>query len=434
MKENNITLYTGHTITHIDTEKQTVKSDQGVTVAYDELIIATGSNPFMLPLPGADKEGVIAFRNIQDCETMIEAAKKYSKAVVIGGGLLGIEAARGFINLGMKVDVVHIFDYVMERQLDQPASALLREALEEQGMNFLLKKESAEILGDTRVKGLRFKDGTETEADLIVMAVGIRPNVELAKASGIHVERGIVVNDYMETNIPHVYSVGECAEHRGIVYGLVAPLYEQGAVLAKRIVGVDTSPYEGSVVYTKLKVSGVDVFSAGEFVDGEGTKAIRIHDDFSGIYKKVVVKENKIIGAVLFGDTSDGTRLMKLIRDETDISEFDKTAILSEPGGANHSAGAGVAQMADDEIICGCNGVSKGTICAAIKEQGLTSVEEIKNCTSASRSCGGCKPLVSELLAYTLGEEYDQAASKETICNCTDLAHEEVVEAIREKD
>ncbi len=432
-EENNITLYTGHTITHIDTEKQTVKSDQGVTVAYDELIIATGSNPFMLPLPGADKEGVIAFRNIQDCETMIEAAKKYSKAVVIGGGLLGIEAARGFINLGMKVDVVHIFDYVMERQLDQPASALLREALEEQGMNFLLKKESAEILGDTRVKGLRFKDGTETEADLIVMAVGIRPNVELAKASGIHVERGIVVNDYMETNIPHVYSVGECAEHRGIVYGLVAPLYEQGAVLAKRIVGVDTSPYEGSVVYTKLKVSGVDVFSAGEFVDGEGTKAIRIHDDFSGIYKKVVVKENKIIGAVLFGDTSDGTRLMKLIRDETDISEFDKTAILSEPGGANHSAGAGVAQMADDEIICGCNGVSKGTICAAIKEQGLTSVEEIKNCTSASRSCGGCKPLVSELLAYTLGEEYDQAASKETICNCTDLAHEEVVEAIREK-
>lgn len=431
--EHGITLYAGQTIVKIDPEKKTVLSDQGVEVAYDELILATGSNPFMLPLPGADKEGVIAFRSIQDCETMIEASKHYKKAVVIGGGLLGIEAARGFLNLGMKVDVVHIHHYLMERQLDQPAAMLLQEALEAQGMNFLLQKDSAEIVGDKRVTGLRFKDGTETKADLIVMAVGIKPNIQLAKETGLEVQRGIIVNDYMETSQPHIYAVGECAEHRGIAYGLVAPLYEQGAVLAKQIVGLETKPYEGSVVYTKLKVSGVDVFSAGNFTDSKETKAIRVHDEFSGIYKKVVVQDNKIVGAVLFGDTSDGTRLMKLIKDQTDISSFDKTAILAEGGDQVAPGTQGVATMTDEEIICGCNGVSKGAICSAIKEQGLTTVDEIKNCTTASRSCGGCKPLVADLLAYTLGDDFDSAAAKETICACTSYSHEEVVAAIREK-
>jgi nitrite reductase (NADH) large subunit len=434
-EENGIKLYSGQTVTDIDTETRTVSSDKGITVPYDKLIIATGSNPFMLPLPGAEKEGVIAFRSMADCERMIAAAKKYKKAVVIGGGLLGLEAARGFLNLGMKVDVVHICPFIMERQLDPTASTMLREALQKQGMNFLLEKESAEILGDERVAGLKFKDGTVTEADLIVMAVGIRPNTELAKKSGIDVERGIVVNDYLETNVQGVYAVGECAEHRGIAYGLVAPLYEQGAVLAKRIVGVETTPYEGSVVYTKLKVSGVDVFSGGEFMDTNETKAIRIHDEFSGVYKKVLMKEGKIIGAVLFGDTSDGTRLMRMIRNQTDVGGLDKTTILQEPGkGPNTGAASGAAEMSDDEIICGCNGVSKGTICSAIKEKGLVTVEDVKNCTSASRSCGGCKPLVNDLLEYTLGDQYDKTAVKETMCGCTDQSRDEIVAAIHDME
>lgn len=429
---NNIRLYTDQTVIDVNVVQQTVTSDKGVTVPYDKLVMATGSHPFMLSLKGADKEGVIAFRSISDCKKMIEAAKHYKKAVVIGGGLLGLEAARGFLNLGMKVDVVHICPSIMERQLDHSASAMLRETLEKQGMNFLLEKESAEILGDARVSGLKFKDGTVAEADFIVMAVGIRPNVELAKKCGIDVERGILVNDYLETSVPNIYAVGECAQHRGVVYGLVAPLYEQGAVMAKRIVGTETKPYEGSIVYTKLKVSGVDVFSAGEFMDTEDTKAIRIHDEFSGIYKKVLVRDRKIVGAVLFGDTSDGTRLMQMIRKQTDVSGFDKTAILKELKEANSGAAGGVAEMSDSEIICGCNGVSKGEICSAIQENGLTTVEEVKNCTSASRSCGGCKPLVNDLLVLSLGDQYDSTKFKEIMCNCTDKTRDEIVASIKE--
>ncbi len=431
-ENNGITLYTGQTVTAIDTAAQTVTSDQGLTVAYDKLILATGSNPFMLPLPGADKEGVMAYRTIHDCEKMIATAKTYKKAVVIGGGLLGLEAARGFLNLGMKVDVVHIVDTIMDRQLDRTASKMLQAALESQGMNFLLGKQSEQIVGDQRVTGLKFKDSTIAEADLIVMAVGIRPNVQLAKEAGLECSPGIVVNDYLQTSAPNVYAVGECAMHRGIAYGLVAPLYEQGAVLAKHLAGVETGPYEGSVVYTKLKVSGVDVFSGGSFNDAEGTKAIRVQDDFSGVYKKVVIKDNKIIGAVLFGDTSDGTRLMQMIREGTDISGMEKTAILKDTAGTG-GAGGGVADMSDGTIVCGCNGVTKGTICSSIRDQGLTSVEEVKNCTTASRSCGGCKPLVSDLLAYTLGDAYDKSHAKETMCGCTGHTREEIVEAIRDK-
>ncbi|ANE48117.1 nitrite reductase [Paenibacillus swuensis] len=430
---NGIHLYSNETVTSVDTAGQNVTTDSGLTVAYDKLIVATGSNPFMLPLPGADKEGVMAYRTIRDCEIMIEASQQYKKAVVIGGGLLGLEAARGFLNLGMQVDVVHIVDTIMERQLDRTASKMLQEALEAQGMNFLLEKQTESIIGDERVQGLKFKDGTVAEADLIVMAVGIRPNVALARESGLEVANGIVVDDYLQTSVPNVYAVGECAQHRGAVYGLVAPLYEQGAVLAKRLAGAETVPYEGSVVYTKLKVSGVDVFSGGQFMDAEDTKAIRVHDEFSGIYKKVVVKDNKIVGAVLFGDTADGTRLMQMIRNGDDISGLEKTAILRDNSGSGNGGGSGVAEMADDAIICGCNGVSKGTICSAIKDQGLTSVEEVKNCTTASRSCGGCKPLVSELLSYTLGDAYEKTSGKETICGCTDHSREEILAAMKEK-
>lgn len=429
--DNGIELRRGESIVAIDPERKLITSDQGAVVPYDKLILATGSNPFMLPLPGADKEGVMAYRTIQDCEKMMEAARTYKKAVVIGGGLLGLEAARGFLNLGMQVDVVHIVDMIMERQLDRTASKLLQEALEAQGMNFLLGKQSEAIIGDSRVQGLRFKDGTVAEADLIVMAVGIRPNVELAKQAGLEVNPGIVVNDFLETSHADIYAVGECAMHRGTVYGLVAPLFEQGAVLAKRLAEVETKPYEGSVVYTKLKVSGVDVFSGGQFMEAEGTKTIRVQDDFSGIYKKVVIQDNKIVGAVLFGDTSDGTRLMGMIRSGTSIEGMEKTSLLRESGAGSSSAS--VADLSDDTIICGCNGVSKGTICSAIRDQGLTSLEEVKNCTTASRSCGGCKPLVSELLACTLGDAFDKSAGKETVCGCTDLSHDELVASIREK-
>ncbi|MEW9699716.1 nitrite reductase large subunit NirB [Paenibacillus sp. SI8] len=428
-EENHITLHTGHTVNRIDTERKIVSTDKGISVPYDELILATGSLPFMLPLPGADKEGVIAFRDIKDCEAMIETAKKYKKAVVIGGGLLGLEAARGLLNLNMEVSVVHINEYLMNLQLDRTASQLLQQELERQGMNFLLKKNSESILGKKRVTGLRFTDGTEVEADLIVMAVGIRPNIALAKSSNIEINRGIVVNDFLETNIPNIYSVGECAEHRGVAYGLVAPLYEQGAVLAKRLAGVETAGYQGSVVSTKLKVSGVDVFSAGEYADKPGTRAVRVQDDFEGIYKKVVIRDGKVIGAVLFGDISDGSRLFAMIRNGEDVTGKEKTVLLGE-GGKTKSGADLVAAMSDDEIVCGCNGVSKGAIVQAIQEKGCSSVGDIKACTKASASCGGCKPLVADVLTYVLGADGVKTV-KEGICGCTTLGRDEVVEAIR---
>ncbi|MBW5446342.1 nitrite reductase large subunit [Cohnella sp. CFH 77786] len=431
-EENNIRLLAGHTVEKIDTKNRIVYSQKGIAAEYDVLILATGSNPFMLPLPGADKEGVIAFRDIKDCEIMMETSKKYKKAVVIGGGLLGLEAARGLLHLGMDVSVVHIFPNLMERQLDEAAAKMLQKELENQGMKFLLQKNSESIYGRGRVKGLKFTDGSEVEADLIVMAVGIRPNTDLAKASGIEVNRGIVVNDFMETSVPNVYAVGECAEHRGIAYGLVAPLYEQGAVLAKHLAGAETEGYAGSVTSTKLKVSGVDVFSAGRFDEPPGTRAMRYQDELDGVYKKIVIQGDKLVGAVLFGDTSDGAGLFSLIKKGESIKGREKELLLGfAPGGSGgSSAESRLAQMAGDEIICGCNGVSKETIQDAIQNKNCTTVGAIKACTKASASCGGCKPLVEGLLQIYAGEAAGEPV-KEGICGCTSLDRDEIVAEIK---
>lgn len=428
---NNIQLYTGEAVTNIDTKAKIVQSDKGRTVNYDRLIIATGSLPFILPIPGADKEGVVGFRDIKDCETMIETAKTYKKAAVIGGGLLGLEAAKGLLNLGMQVDVVHLMEHLMERQLDAAASQMLQNELAQQGMNFLMQKQTAEIFGEGRAKGLRFKDGTEIEADLVVMAAGIIPNAKLAKESGLYVNRGIMVNDYMETNVPDIYAVGECAEHREIVYGMVAPLYEQGKVLAKNLCGKKEKPYEGSVTGTQLKVSEIDLFSAGEIYDDATSKAIRVHNEFEGVYKKVLIRDNRIAGIVLYGDTKDSTRLFCMMDKKEDVSDLTSIAFFQAPNAGGETND--VASMPDDELICGCNGVTKGTIVNAIQTQGLTTVEQVGSCTNAGRSCGRCKPQIAQILEYTLGDAYDQAAQKQTLCGCTTFSRDEVVAQIREK-
>ncbi|WML51000.1 nitrite reductase large subunit NirB [Neobacillus sp. PS3-12] len=426
-EENKIHLYPGETVVKIDPANQIVISNKGRMVEYDKLILATGSVPFILPISGANKKGVTAFRDISDCEKMIEYSKKYKKAAVIGGGLLGLEAARGLLNLGMEVDVIHIGSHLMERQLDSIAGKLLQTELEKQGMNFLLEKHTKEILGGEHVEGLSFSDGQEIQADLVVMAVGIVPNAKLAQDSGISIHRGILVNDYMETSHSNIYAVGECAEHRSMIYGLVAPLYEQGKVLAQRICGMQETPYTGSTVSTQLKVSGVDVFSAGQIVEDQGTKTMKSFNDYHGTYKKILIKEGMIVGAVLFGDTSEGNRLLNLIKKEADISAYI-TAEHKEQEGVSL-----VAAIADEEIICGCNGVTKGAIVNAIQSQGLTTVEQVKGCTNASRSCGGCKSLVADILAYTLGDQFNKAEQKEPICSCTTLSRDEVVEEIRNK-
>ncbi|XJZ27648.1 nitrite reductase large subunit NirB [Bacillota bacterium Lsc_1132] len=430
-EENKIQLFTGEAATNIDSNAKRVITDKGREVEYDELILATGSNSFILPIPGADKQGVTGFRDLNDCEMMIKSAKEYKKAVVIGGGLLGLEAARGLLNLGMEVDVVHLMPHLMERQLDPTASALLKKELESQGMNFLMEKQTVEILGEDRATGLRFKEGSEVEADLVVMAIGIKPNVAVAKESGIYVNRGIVVNDYMETQTAHIYAVGECAEHREIVYGLVAPLYEQSKVLASRICGKETAPYEGSITGTQLKVAGVDLYSAGEIFEDETTQAIKVHNEFDGVYKKILIRDNRIVGVVLYGDTQDSTKLFRMLTKKEDVSGMTSISLLQSQEG---SGGDDVASMPDDELICGCNGVTKGTIVEAIRTQGLTSVDQVSSCTNAGRSCGRCKPMIGKILAHTLGDQFDEAAVQKTsLCGCTTLSRDEVVDEIKEK-
>ncbi|PWU69061.1 nitrite reductase large subunit NirB [Gracilibacillus dipsosauri] len=426
-EDHNIRLYPGETVTSIDKANQIIYTDKGKQTPYDQLIIATGSNPFMLPLPGIEKEGVTAFRDIQDCEEMITASRQYKRAAVIGGGLLGLEAARGLLNLGMEVDVIHIADYLMERQLDRTAGKLLQEELEKQGMNFLLEKQTTKILGKKRVTGLQFKDGNKIMADLVVMAVGIKPNVQLAMESGIQVNKGIIVNDHMQTNVPNIYAVGECAEHNEMVYGLVAPLYEQGQALAKHICGMNHQGYKGSVLSTQLKVSGVNVFSTGIINETEQTKTIKLFDEWRNTYKKILIQQDKLVGAVLFGDTKEGTKLLSLIKKKAMVNEYLESTQTQDK---DESV---VASMSDEEVICGCNGVSKGTIVNAIKNQGLKTVEEVKGCTNASRSCGTCKSLVADLLTYTLGDDY-QSEEKETICACTDLTRDEVIAEIKQKN
>ncbi|MEK5398507.1 nitrite reductase large subunit NirB [Paenibacillus sp. FSL K6-2859] len=432
-EDNNITLHTGTTVTRIDEGSKQVVTDNGMIVPYDKVIIATGSNSFILPVPGSDKEGVVGFRDISDCDAMLSAAKQYSKAAVIGGGLLGLEAAKGLVNLGMDVTVVHLMEDLMERQLDRNASSMLQAELERQGVKFAMGKQTVELTGEQRVSGLRFSDGSMLTADFVVMAVGIKPNVTLAKESGISVNRGIVVDDYLQTSMQNVYSIGECAEHRGMCYGLVAPLFEQGMVLAKHLCGSNTKPYEGSIVSTKLKISGVDVFSAGEFLDSSDHTVISNKDEWKRTYKKILLKNNVIVGAVLFGDVTESANLQKLVKQSAIMTDEIYTEVMGTGccgGGAKKSTS--VEAMADEEIVCGCNGVTKKAIVDAVTEHGFTTVDEIKACTGATRSCGGCKPVVEQILQFVLGDSFQQAA-KQGICGCTTLNRDEIVAEITAK-
>lgn len=331
-RSNNIHLLSQERAVEINRASKEVRTDRGTVVPYDELIIATGSSAFILPVPGHDLEGVVGFRTIEDTKVMLETAKQYKKAVVIGGGLLGLEAARGLMNQGMEVHVVHLLPHLMEMQLDAAAAKLLQQDLEAQGMKFLMEKKTTEIYGDGRVQGLRFEDGTNVECDLVVMAVGIRPNAALARDAGLAVGRAIQVNDLMQTTDPSIYAVGECAEHRGIAYGLVAPLYEQGIVLADHLTGRPTEGYAGSVLSTQLKVAGCDLFSGGEIHADADTKAIVVQDEVAGSYKKILVRENRIVGVVLYGDVSDGTRLFSLLKKGSDIQEYTSASVLHKAG------------------------------------------------------------------------------------------------------
>ncbi|MFM9426357.1 nitrite reductase (NADH) large subunit [Variovorax sp. GrIS 2.14] len=438
--ENNITLHAGKTVTEVDRVKRIVRAvaaDGSVIEApYDRLLLCTGSNPFILPVPGKDLKGVIAYRDIADTNTMIETAKTHKHAVVIGGGLLGLEAANGLMLRGMSVTVVHVNAWLMERQLDDVAGGLLRKSLEQRGLEFRLNAQTQELIDDGagRVKAVKFKDGTEVPADLVVMAVGIRPNTALAESMRLHCNRGIVVNDTMQTvTDARIYSVGECAAHRGIAYGLVAPLFEQAKVAANHLAQFGIGRYMGSLTSTKLKVTGIDLFSAGSFMGGEGTEEIVMSDPFGGVYKKLVIKDDKLVGACLYGDTVDGSWYFKLLRDGRSVSDIREKLMFGESniGDTGHEGHSSAGAMPDEAEVCGCNGVSKGAICKAIKDKGLFTLDEVKKHTKASASCGSCTGLVEQILMFTAGGDYSAAPKKKAMCGCTDTSHQDVREAIR---
>ena len=445
--EHGITLHLGKTVVKVDRTKRLVIADDGTTAPYDRLLIATGSNPFILPVPGKDLAGVIAYRDIADTNTMIETARTHRHAVVIGGGLLGLEAANGLMQRGMQVTVVHIAPWLMERQLDDVAGGLLRQSLEQRGLKFMIGAQTQALIGDAdggnagRVMAVQFKDGTEVPADLVVMAAGIRPNTTLARSMGLACAQdgrgGIAVSDTMQTlTDPRIYSVGECAAHRGIAYGLVAPLFEQGKVCATHLAQFGIGRYTGSQTSTKLKVTGIDLFSAGNFMGGpaeQGFEEIVLSDPFGGVYKKLVIQHDKLVGAVLYGDTVDGSWYFKLLRDGRQVADIRDKLMFGESniGDVGHEGHNKAAAMADSDEVCGCNGVNKGTICKAIKEKGLFTLDEVRKHTKASASCGSCTGLVEQLLMFTAGGDYSATPAKKAMCGCTDLNHQEVRDAIR---
>jgi len=426
-----ITLHKGVRVQQIQRDLKTVIADTGLAVPYDTLLIATGSSPIILPVPGHDLDGVLGYRDLDDVNAMLSAAKRGGKAVVIGGGLLGLEAAAGLRLQGMDVTVLHLMPTLMERQLDEAAGSLLEAQIEALGITVITRADTEAILGDDHVTGVRLKDGRKLQADLVVMAVGIRPAASLAAGAGLAVERGITVNDKMLSSDPDIYAVGECAQHRGQCYGLVAPLYDMAQVIAKRLSGDETAYYTGSVTATKLKVTGADLYSAGDFTDAPDRQEIVLRDAAAGVYKRLVLEDNKIVGIVLYGDTEDGAYFFQLLKDGVDISD-QRDSLIYGPAYAGGGAGdplAAVSALSEDTEICGCNGVSKGTITAAIDAQGLKSVADVQAATKASASCGSCTGLVEKLLALQLGDAY-QADDHKPMCGCTDFSHEEVRQVI----
>jgi nitrite reductase (NADH) large subunit len=433
--KNGIMLYKGHKIVAIDRTAKTVTSDHGVVERYDKLVIATGSVPFILPVPGNNLAGVLSYRDLDDVNAMLLAAQSRMKAVIIGGGLLGLEAAAGLEARGMDVTVLHLMPTLMERQLDAAAGYLLQKAIEDRGIKVICNASTKAILGDKRVEGVELHDGRIISARLVVMAAGIKPNASLAKEAGLATNRGIVVDAGMRTSDPDIYAVGECAEIGRHVYGLVAPLYEMARVAAAHLADdTSTAAFVHSDTPTKLKVTGIELFSLGDFADGEDRNEIVLRDASAGVYKRLVLKDNRIIGTVLYGETADGAWFNDLKKKQVDISDMRDTLIFGQAyqGGTPLDPMAAVAALPDDAEICGCNGVCKGKIVSAIQAKGLMSLDDVRAHTKASASCGSCTGLVEQVMALTLGESYNPSAVQ-PMCGCTTIGHDDVRRLIKAK-
>jgi nitrite reductase (NADH) large subunit len=426
-RANDIQPRLGVRVTSIDAQSRVALGSDGCAIPFDKLIIATGSSAFVPPVPGTDKKNVHVFRTLDDTRALLEKSGPGRKAAVIGGGLLGLEAARGLQVQGCDVTVIHLADTLMERQLDPAGGAYLARKMENMGVRVLLGRQTRELLGNGRVEGLRFASGEELPADLVVIAAGIRPNAALGRTAGIEVNRGIVVNDYMETSHPDIFAVGECTEHRGQIFGLVAPLIEQGKVLAATVTGHRGPVFAGAAAAAKLKIMGVDVFSAGAIDDAEpGVEVVRYEDPALGIYKKLLLKNNRLHGVILVGDASDDHRYKAWLNDATDLVPHRRHLLFPPPA---PDVGLDVAQIPDSDTVCGCMGVTKGEIIQAIHEHGISSMAQLKDRTRASTGCGSCGNLCSRLLK-AVAPEFEEEKQK-VLCECVPFPQEKLREIVR---
>ena len=426
-RRHEIALRLGVRVTTIDSAARTVTGDDGSITPYDKLIIATGSSPFVPPMDGTQREGVFVFRTLEDTRALLQRSGAGVKAVVIGGGLLGLEAARGLQVQGCDVTIVHLMSNLMDRQLDSTGSALLKSQMERIGVRLLLNHSATGILGNGTVEGVSFKDGSSVPADIVVIAAGIRPNADLARAAGLQVNRGIVVNDHLQTSDPDIYAVGECVEHRGVCYGLVAPLLEQGKVLAAAITKNMGPGFEPVISATKLKIMGVEVFSAGTWDEAAcGGEVVRFEDPSLGLYKKLVVKGNQLAGLILVGDTSESPRYLDMLHSGRDLTAMRRHLLFPSLA---EDAGQEIAQLPDSHTVCGCMGVSKGAIIEAILQNGACTLEQLKEMTRASTGCGSCTDLCKGLLR-AVAPEFEEESAK-TLCGCVPFSQEQLREMLR---
>ena len=404
--DNNITIHLEDRAQHIDREQKTVISAKGVKVHYDKLVLATGSIPFVPPVPGIDKSGVFVYRTIEDLDGMMAHAKHASKAAVVGGGLLGLEAAKAAQDLALETHVVEFAPRLMARQVDDEGGAVLKTIIEDRGIQVHLNKATTEIEGAEAVTGMRFKDGTALQVDMIIVSAGIRPRDELARECGLEVgaRGGIVVNEHLQTSDPEIYAIGECALYNNFIYGLVAPGYTMADTLATRLTGGDAS-FAGADMSTKLKLIGTDVASFGNIEPQAAHKNIVISDPHSGIYKRLLLTEDgkQLLGGILIGDAEAYGNLLQMTLNNIELPEDPLQLILPASDGAAPAA-AGPAALPESATICSCENVSKGRICTAIVEEGVRTLGAIKNLTKAGTGCGGCVPLVSKLLDHQLSE------------------------------
>ncbi len=425
-RANQIRARLGVRISQIDRDARTVVDEEGAITPWDKLILATGSSAFIPPIPGVEKENVHVFRTLDDTHALLAKAHRGLKAVVIGGGLLGLEAARGLQVRGCNVTVIHLADSLMERQLDATGGEYLKRRIEDLGIRVMLPRQTAALFGNGHVDGLRFANGEEVEAELVVIAAGIRPNAALARSAGLEVNRGIVVNDYMETSDPDIFAVGECTEHRGQTFGLVAPLYDQARVLAATITGNRGPVFSAPAPAAKLKIMGVDIFSAGSIDETEpGVEAVRYEDPALGAYKKLLLKDNRLYGMILVGDIEDEQTYMDWMRSGTDLAPLRRQLLFPPPA----DRGLEIADMPDSETICGCNGVRKGDIIEAIHKHGITTMRQLKERTRASTSCGTCSGLCEKLLRAVAPDFQEE--TKTTLCACVPFSYERLREIVR---